>query len=91
MSGSQECRRVIFQGRVQGVGFRYTTSRLARRFPVTGFVRNLADGTVELMVRGEPGNIREFVDAVSETFAANIQAMDESSEPDQEFDGFRIR
>ena len=38
--------RVIYRGRVQGVGFRYTSASIARRFPVTGYVRNLPDGTV---------------------------------------------
>ena len=54
MPADQECRRIIFHGRVQGVGFRYTTHRIARGFPVTGFVRNLTDGTVELVACGTP-------------------------------------
>ncbi len=51
--------RVIISGRVQGVGFRYTTRELAHGFDVCGTVRNLPDGTVEIMVAGE----REEVDA----------------------------
>ena len=46
-------RRLIYQGRVQGVGFRYTVASIARRFPVTGYVKNLPDGNVELAVDGE--------------------------------------
>ncbi|MHC4288506.1 MAG: acylphosphatase, partial [Planctomycetota bacterium] len=40
-------KQIIFKGRVQGVGFRYTTQRAASRYELTGYVRNLPDGTVE--------------------------------------------
>ncbi len=46
-------RRVIFEGRVQGVGFRYTVKDLARGFDVSGWVRNLPDGNVELRMMGD--------------------------------------
>ena len=39
----QTAKQVIFRGRVQGVGFRYTARRIAARYDVTGFVRNLPD------------------------------------------------
>ena len=57
MSGEDAAeRRVVhYSGRVQGVGFRYTVRTLATRFAVTGFVRNLADGRVQLVVEGGPG------------------------------------
>lgn len=54
-------KRVIYEGRVQGVGFRYTTKDLARGFDVIGTVRNLPDGTVELIVSGENGEVTEFL------------------------------
>jgi len=41
-------KRVIYEGRVQGVGFRYTAKNLARGFDVTGWVKNLPDGRVHL-------------------------------------------
>ena len=50
----RERRRVVFSGRVQGVGFRFTCQSLARGFDVAGYVRNLADGRVELVAEGEP-------------------------------------
>jgi acylphosphatase len=43
-------KQVFYSGRVQGVGFRYTTKQLAAGFDVTGWVRNLPDGRVELLV-----------------------------------------
>ena len=44
---------ILYEGRVQGVGFRYTTKSVANGFEVTGTVRNLTDGRVELVAEGE--------------------------------------
>lgn len=55
---------VFFEGRVQGVGFRYATLQLARGFAVTGEVENLADGRVRLLAEGDQAEIEAFVDAV---------------------------
>jgi acylphosphatase len=54
-------KRVIYEGRVQGVGFRYTTKDLARGFDVIGTVKNLPDGTVELIISGENEELTEFL------------------------------
>lgn len=59
-------KRVIVSGRVQGVGFRYTTKDLARGFDVCGSVRNLPDGTVEILVMGEPEEVDEFLRELAE-------------------------
>jgi acylphosphatase len=53
--------RVIFEGRVQGVGFRYTVKDLARGFDVSGWVKNLDDGNVELRVMGEAAEVEAFI------------------------------
>jgi len=45
--------RVLYEGYVQGVGFRWTTKHIARGYEVCGWVRNLHDGRVELQVSGE--------------------------------------
>lgn len=59
-----ERRRIVFSGRVQGVGFRATTSWLARGFEVTGYVRNLPDGRVEVVAEGDGPEIDRFLDSI---------------------------
>lgn len=54
-------KRVIFEGRVQGVGFRYTVKDLACSFDVCGWVKNLPDGSVELQVMGEADEVAAFI------------------------------
>ena len=48
------------RGRVQGVGFRYTTERTARQLGLTGWVRNLPDGGVEVWAQGTPTAVRRL-------------------------------
>lgn len=60
-------RQVFYEGRVQGVGFRYTVKNLARGFDVTGWVRNLADGRVELQCGGERDEVEAFLAAIAES------------------------
>jgi len=64
---SKKQMQVFFSGTVQGVGFRFTAERLARRFPVTGFVRNLEDGRVEVTAEGEETQLVEFLTAIRES------------------------
>lgn len=59
--------QVFYEGRVQGVGFRYTVRHLAKGFEVTGWVRNLPDGRVELQASGEAEEVSAFLDAISES------------------------
>lgn len=56
--------RVVYSGRVQGVGFRWQVNQVSVGFGVTGFVRNLQDGTVELLVEGNPSEARGMIEAV---------------------------
>ena len=65
--------RAIYAGRVQGVGFRYRTTQLAERYPVTGFVKNLPDGTVELVAQARDQSVLDrFFDDMMLTFATNV-------------------
>lgn len=88
-----ERRRVFFEGTVQGVGFRMTTRRLAQGRPVAGFVRNLPDGRVELLVEGKPEALDHFLAAIGREFAAEIEGQVATLEPSGEppLDGFAIR
>lgn len=86
------CRRIVFRGCVQGVGFRYTTRGIAKRFDVAGYVKNLHDGTVELVVSGAADVVAAFSGQVAERFRENLSSVDsEDFEAAEEFRGFGIR
>jgi acylphosphatase len=70
-------RRVIFEGRVQGVGFRYTTKDIAKGFDVCGTVKNLPEGTVEMEVMGEREEVEAFLKEIAEesAMAHHIKGM----------------
>lgn len=68
-----ERRHVIFHGRVQGVFFRATTAEIAAGLAVTGFVRNLPDGTVEMEAQGEPGELDRLIESIDRRYAGFIR------------------
>jgi acylphosphatase len=89
--GEGAALRILFSGTVQGVGFRYTTRRLAGGFNVTGYVKNLANGKVEVWVEGQQKELEEFVDAIEKSFERYISKVDsERVEPTSRFDSFDI-
>ncbi len=57
-------RHLFYEGRVQGVGFRYTVRHLATGFDVSGWIRNLPDGRVEMLAVGFPDEVTEFLEAI---------------------------
>jgi acylphosphatase len=67
-----ERREAFYGGQVQGVGFRYTARQLAGRFDVSGYVRNLPDGRVQLVVEGEPAELDRFMAAIAERMSGFI-------------------
>jgi len=82
---------VYYSGQVQGVGFRYTVARLARGQAVTGFVRNLRDGRVELVVEGEQADVGQILDGVDRIMAGYIHnRLVEAEQPMGEFSGFEV-
>lgn len=77
---------------VQGVGFRFTTQRLARRFPVTGFVKNLPGGRVEIVAEGDEKTLQDFLQEIQQAFGDQIRQTDiEWGEPAGEYEGFGIK
>ena len=64
MSGSTEARGYVIRGRVQGVGFRWFTQRMALRLGLAGHVRNLPDGGVEVHARGTSDALGSFEEAL---------------------------
>jgi acylphosphatase len=85
-------RRVVFSGRVQGVGFRFRTDEIAHRYQVGGFVQNQPDGTVLLVVEGEQQEVDRMIDEVKSTMDGYIQAVAESpGQSTTEFEQFGIR
>lgn len=72
---------ILYTGRVQGVGFRYTTAHLAKRFNVAGYVQNLDDGRVRLEAQGEVDQVQGLLDAIDHALANNIKARDITDHP----------
>ena len=60
-------RQVFYEGRVQGVGFRFTCKQIARGYEVVGWVRNLPDGRVELQCSGDPEEVAAFLEGIAES------------------------
>ena len=83
---------VLYSGRVQGVGFRYTVKTVASGFDTTGIVRNLPDGRVELIAEGTRDELDLFRAAVRDEGLGHFIENESVSwdEPKNEFRGFEI-
>jgi len=83
---------VLYTGNVQGVGFRYTVKSVVLGFEVTGTIRNLPDGRVELTAEGERTELEAFEQAIRESGLGPLirQAQVTWSEPQGQFRGFAI-
>ena len=85
-------QRVIFSGRVQGVGFRYSTGVIAKGFKIAGYVCNQNDGTVEVVVDGEGPEVDRFIGEIQEKMGSLIKDVRISRiEKEEHFTGFNIR
>jgi len=88
---SDVAKHVIYRGRVQGVGFRFTTRQIAGRYRLAGFVRNLPNGTVEMFTQGDADDVNRCLSDIGEAFAGYIRdAKIEDALPDDRYDGFSI-
>jgi acylphosphatase len=84
---------IHYSGRVQGVGFRYTVREVACGYEVTGFVRNMPDGRVELVAEGDEAELKEFVTGIRDGGLAGYIRNEEMHwmPATGEFAGFDIR
>ena len=85
--------QVFYSGRVQGIGFRYSAREVACGFEVTGSVRNLPDGRVELVAEGDEGEVKAFLEAIHQSQLGNyIRGEDVNwGQTTGEFTRFEIR
>jgi acylphosphatase len=85
--------QVFYEGNVQGVGFRWSVRHIATGFDITGWIRNLDDGRVELQVNGEESEVFAFLDAIKTSeLASHIRRQHQArleSQPNAR--GFEIR
>lgn len=88
-----EAYNYLISGRVQGVGFRWFTEREARRLGVSGFVRNLPDGRVEVLAQARPSVLVELEASLRRGPAmAKVKALDkEPVAVDETLTGFDVR
>jgi acylphosphatase len=84
-------RKIVFSGRVQGVGFRFTALNIANRYELKGYVRNIPNSEVEMLAQGPAEAIDECVRDLQDSFVGSISHVDiEEATPDPKFTDFRI-
>ena len=88
----RERLNVFYSGRVQGVGFRFTVKMVAHEFDLTGTVRNLPDGRVEMIAEGERAELEQFLKAIQDSEVGAFIRNEEKTwaEVKNEFSGFDI-
>jgi acylphosphatase len=85
-------RQTIYRGTVQGVGFRWSVLRVASQYAVTGYVRNCADGSVEMVAEGDAAEVEAFCRAVGRHMSDYIRDVRTADAPATgEFRGFVVR
>jgi acylphosphatase len=84
---------VFYAGNVQGVGFRWSVRHIAKGFDVTGWIRNLPDGRVEMQVNGDENEVRAFLEAIMQSeLRPHIRKQTETNhETSVSSRGFEIR
>ena len=82
-----------YSGRVQGIGFRYRVKSVASGFEVTGIVRNLSDGRVELIAQGMRAELEEFLQAIRDSEVGRFIRQEQTvwEQTNNQFLGFEIR
>lgn len=84
-------RHIIFNGSVQGVGFRFTAHRMAGRHQLTGYVRNLRDGTVEMLAQGKAEDIDDCIRDIQQSLPGHVRDVKiKEVPPNLTYSDFRI-
>lgn len=84
-------KHIVFSGSVQGVGFRFTALKIANRYHLTGYVRNLPNGSVEMLAQGPAETIDGCIRDIEDSFAGYVRRTDiETVTPDTKLTNFRI-
>ena len=86
------CFRVLISGRVQGVGYRYSTRKKAETLGIVGWVRNLPNGQVEALIAGNSTQIDQMIAWFHDgPPAAKVAAVETEEQTPQQHEGFEIR
>ena len=88
---SEVRKHIVFYGRVQGVGFRYTAKYLARSLELTGWVKNDWDGTVTMEVQGREQLINKLLTGLNHSWFISIEWMDTKEIPLEEERSFDVK
>ena len=89
----KQTKRYLISGVVQGVGFRLFAQRAAQKLQISGYVRNVFDGRVEVLATGTPQQLAEFRTALEKgpRFSSVRQVQEEAAEPEPDYNsGFEI-
>ena len=85
-------RTCHFSGHVQGVGFRYTAQNIAMRYDICGYVKNLPDGRVELVMEGPDDQLDQLLESIQQRMEGFIRHVDMQTSPATgEFSSFSVR
>jgi acylphosphatase len=88
---SRTAKHIVFVGRVQGVGFRFTAFHSANRYKLTGFVRNSPDGSVDMLAQGTDTDIDDCIRDIKGSFSGYIRETKiEEILPDLQYRDFKI-
>ena len=88
---SEVRKHIVFYGRVQGVGFRYTAEYMAQSLDLSGWVRNEYDGTVTMEVQGREALINKLLVGLNQNRFITIEWMDTKEIPLEEERTFKVR
>lgn len=88
---AEAAKHIIFKGRVQGVGFRFTVLNTASRYRLTGYVRNASDGTVEMLAQGPAADIDDCINHIKQSFADYVSETKSEDVPaNRKYTDFKI-